>query len=433
MKVCVVGVGYVGLVAAACLADGGNHIVCVDNDKKKIEDLNNGIIPIYEPGLAEIVKRNEEAGRLSFTTDLKEGLDNSLVIFIAVGTPSDEDGSADISAVLGVAGEIAGLMDGYRIIVIKSTVPVGTYGKVSEVIKSKTEQPFDYVGNPEFLKEGSAVDDFLKPDRVIIGTENPAVMEIMKQLYAPFMRKKSRMIFMDPASAEMTKYAANVMLATRITFMNELSGLCEKFGADIEKIRAGIGSDSRIGSAFLFPGVGYGGSCFPKDVRALAHMGRAQDCPMTIAEIVQQANYTQQDRFARRVLDYFGQKRSDVTLAVWGLAFKARTDDIREAPSIRCIRKFLESGMKIKAYDPEAMAAAAQELEGGISASEHSYDVLDGADALVIFTDWQEFRTPDFELITSKLKKPVIFDGRNLYDPVYVRKQGIEYYSIGRG
>jgi len=432
MKVSVVGVGYVGLVAAACLADGGNHVVCVDNDKKKIEDLNNGIIPIYEPGLAEVVKRNEEAGRLSFTTDLKEGVDSSLVIFLAVGTPSAEDGSADISAVLSVAGQIAELMDAYRIIVTKSTVPVGTYEKVGEVIKSRTEQPFDYVSNPEFLKEGSAVDDFLKPDRVIIGTPNPAVMEIMKQLYAPFMRTKSRIIFMDPASAEMTKYAANVMLATRITFMNELSGLCEKFGADIEKIRAGIGSDSRIGSAFLFPGVGYGGSCFPKDVRALSHMGRVRDCPMTIAEIVQQANYNQQDRFAQRVMDYFGQKRSDVTLAVWGLAFKARTDDIREAPSMRCIRKFLDAGMKIKAYDPEAMTRAAGELEGRISIAEHSYDVLDGADALVIFTDWQEFRTPDFELITSKLNKPVIFDGRNLYDPAYVRKQGIEYYSIGR-
>ncbi|MCP4712305.1 MAG: UDP-glucose/GDP-mannose dehydrogenase family protein, partial [Planctomycetes bacterium] len=271
-----------------------------------------------------------------------------------------------------------------------------------------------------------------KPDRVIIGTETPAVMEIMKQLYAPFMRKSSRIIFMDPTSAEMTKYAANVMLATRITFMNELSGLCEKFGADIEKIRAGIGSDSRIGSAFLFPGVGYGGSCFPKDVRALAYMGQANDCPMRIAETVQEANFTQQDRFARRVINYFGEKAGDVTLAVWGLAFKARTDDIREAPSIRCIREFLAAGMKIQAYDPEAMAAAVELLEDKISVAENSYDVLDGADALVIFTDWQEFRTPDFELIANKLSKAVIFDGRNLYDPAYVRKQGVEYYSIGR-
>ena len=432
MKVSVVGVGYVGLVAAACLADGGNHVVCVDNDKKKIEDLNNGIIPIYEPGLAEVVKRNEEAGRLSFTTDLKEGVDSSLVIFLAVGTPSAEDGSADISAVLSVAGQIAELMDAYRIIVTKSTVPVGTYEKVGEVIKSRTEQPFDYVSNPEFLKEGSAVDDFLKPDRVIIGTPNPAVMEIMKQLYAPFMRTKSRIIFMDPASAEMTKYAANVMLATRITFMNELSGLCEKFGADIEKIRAGIGSDSRIGSAFLFPGVGYGGSCFPKDVRALSHMGRVRDCPMTIAEIVQQANYNQQDRFAQRVMDYFGQKRSDVTLAVWGLAFKARTDDIREAPSMRCIRKFLDAGMKIKAYDPEAMEAAKEQLGDKIETSKESYKILEGADALVIFTDWQEFRTPNFDEVAQRLKRRVIFDGRNLYDPNVVRNAGIEYHSVGR-
>ena len=432
MKVSVVGVGYVGLVAAACLAEGGNHVVCVDNDEKKIDGLNNGVIPIYEPGLAEIIKRNEQAGRLSFTTDLKEGVDNSLVIFLAVGTPSAEDGSADISAVLAAAGEIAELMNGYRIIVTKSTVPVGTYKKVSEVIRSKTEKPFDYVSNPEFLKEGSAVDDFLKPSRVIIGTENPAVMEIMKQLYAPFMRKKSRIIFMDTASAEMTKYAANVMLATRITFMNELSGLCERFGADIEMVRTGIGSDSRIGSSFLFAGVGYGGSCFPKDVCALAHMGRARDCPMTIAETVQKANYAQQDRFAQRVMDYFGQKAGDVTLAVWGLAFKARTDDIRQAPSIRCIRRFLDAGLKIKAYDPEAMPAAVGELGGKISVAQTSYDVLEGADALVIFTDWQEFRTPDFELITKKLNKPVIFDGRNLYDPAYVRKQGIEYYSIGR-
>ncbi|MHC5060987.1 MAG: UDP-glucose dehydrogenase family protein [Planctomycetota bacterium] len=432
MKVSVIGVGYVGLVAAACLADGGNHVVCVDNDKKKIEDLNNGVIPIYEPGLAEVVKRNEAAGRLRFTTDLKDGVDNSLVIFLAVGTPSAEDGSADISAVLKVAGEIAGLMDGYRIVVTKSTVPVGTYEKVSEVIKNSTEQPFDYVSNPEFLKEGSAVDDFMKPDRVIIGTETPAVMEIMKQLYAPFMRKSSRIIFMDPTSAEMTKYAANVMLATRITFMNELSGLCEKFGADIEKIRAGIGSDSRIGSAFLFPGVGYGGSCFPKDVRALAHMGRVNDCPMRIAETVQEANYIQQDRFAQRVINYLGEKSGDVTLAVWGLAFKARTDDIREAPSIRCIKEFLAAGMKIQAYDPEAMAATVELLENKISVTENSYDALDGADGLVIFTDWQEFRTPDFDLIADKLNKAVIFDGRNLYDPAYVRKQGIEYYSIGR-
>jgi UDPglucose 6-dehydrogenase len=432
MKVSVVGVGYVGLVAAACFAEGGNHVVCVDNDKKKINDLNKGIIPIYEPGLTEIVKKNEADGRLTFTTDLKEGVDNSLLIFLGVGTPSCEDGSADISAVLEVSGQIAELMGDYRIIVTKSTVPVGTYKKVAEMMSARTEVEFDYVSNPEFLKEGSAVEDFMKPSRVIVGTTNPAVRELMKQLYAPYMRKSSRILFMDPASAEMTKYAANTMLATRISFMNELSGLCEKYGADIEKVRAGIGSDSRIGSSFLFSGVGYGGSCFPKDVRALAFMGDEVGCPMTIAETVQAVNYNQQDRFANKILDHFGSNAGEVTLAVWGLAFKAKTDDIREAPSIRCIRKFLDAGMKVKAYDPEAMDAATKELDGQIETVQRSYEVLEGSGALVIFTDWQEFRTPDFEVIADKLSKPVIFDGRNLYDPEYLRKQGIEYYSIGR-
>ena len=279
MKVAVVGVGYVGLVTAGCLADTGNHVICVDNDKKKIADLNKGIIPIYEPGLEEIVKSNKDAGRLVFTTDLKEGVEKSLIIFLAVGTPSAADGSADISAILDAAGQIAELMNGYRVIVTKSTVPVGTYKKVIEVMASKTKQPFDYVSNPEFLKEGSAIEDFLKPDRVIVGTTNPEVIELMKQLYSPFMRKKERVLFMDPASAELTKYAANTMLATRISFMNELTALCDKVGADIEFVRAGLGSDPRIGNAFLFPGVGYGGSCLPKDVRALIHIGETLDCP----------------------------------------------------------------------------------------------------------------------------------------------------------
>lgn len=432
MKVSVVGVGYVGLVAAAGLADGGNHVVCVDNDKKKIDDLKDGIIPIYEPGLAEIVKRNEAAGRLRFTTDLKDGVDNSLVIFIGVGTPSAPDGSADISAVIRVAQQVAECMDGYRIIVTKSTVPVGTSQKVSEAMSAKTEVPFDYVSNPEFLKEGSAVEDFIKPDRVIIGTKNPVVMEILKQLYAPFMRKRSRMIFMDPASAEMTKYAANTMLATRISFMNELSGLCEKFGADIESVRSGIGSDSRIGSAFLFAGLGYGGSCFPKDVRALIHMGAQQNCPMTIPLAVQQANYAQQERFANKICDYYKDSAGKVTLAVWGLAFKARTDDVRESAAIGCIRRLLEAGITVKAFDPEAMGNAAIEFGDKVEMGSSGYDILDGADALVVLTDWQEFRTPDFEAITAKLKTPVIFDGRNLYDPGYVKKQGIEYHCVGR-
>jgi UDPglucose 6-dehydrogenase len=431
MKIAVVGIGYVGLVAGACLADGGNHVICVDNDKKKIDGLKNGIIPIYEPGLAEIIKHNEAAGRLGFTTDLKAAVSNSLMIVLAVGTPSAPDGSADISAVLSVAGQIAELMDGYRIIVTKSTVPVGTYKKVTEVMQAKTKHPFDYVSNPEFLKEGAAIDDFTKPDRVIIGTSNPAVMELMRMMYAPFMRKSSRIMFMDVASAEMTKYAANTMLATRISLMNELSCLCDKFGADIEHVRAGIGSDSRIGSSFLFPGVGYGGSCFPKDVRALICMGKEQNCPMRIAEAVQQVNYNQQERFAQRILDYFKDK-PNITLAAWGLAFKAKTDDIREAPSIYCIEKFIAAGFKVKAYDPEAMPATAAALNGKIQTVEDSYAVMDGADALVIFTDWQEFRAPDFDLIAQKLKEKVIFDGRNLYEPSWLKKLGFTYISIGR-
>lgn len=428
MKVSVVGVGYVGLVAAACFADGGNHVICVDRDTKKINDLNNGIIPIYEPGLSEIVKRNVQAGRLLFTTDLKQGVDNSLIIFIGVGTPSADDGSADISAVLSVAENIAELMTEYRILVTKSTVPVGTHKIVSDVIAAKTEVPFDYVSNPEFLKEGSAVDDFLKPDRVIIGTTNPAVMELMKFLYSPFMRKSSRILFMDPASAEMAKYAANTMLATRISFMNELSALCEAYGADVEQVRGGMGSDGRIGNAFLFAGVGYGGSCFPKDVRALIHMGRQKGVRMGVAEAVQEANYVQHDRFARKVLDYFAG-HSNAHIAAWGLAFKARTDDTRESPALYCIKKFLDAGMTVSAYDPEAGCG---ELEGRITKASNAYDTLPGADALVVFTDWQEFRTPDFDRIAKSLKKPVIFDGRNLWCPGFVKKHGLEYISIGR-
>ena len=358
MKVCVVGIGYVGLVTAGCLAEAGNNVVCVDNDGKKIDGLKKGVIPIYEPGLGEMVQHNEKLKRLEFTTDLKYGVDNSLIIFLAVGTPPMPDGSADISAILAVAGGIAEQMPDYRIIVTKSTVPVGTHKKVAEVMKSKTDKPFDYVSNPEFLKEGSAVEDFMSPDRIIIGTEKQSVRETMKQLYGPFMRKGNRIIFMDPASAEMTKYAANVMLATRISFMNEIAGLCEKMGADVESVRQGIGSDSRIGRAFLFPGVGYGGSCFPKDIRALIYTGGQQNVEMRIAKAAQQANEASQERFARRICDYFGAASKDVVLAVWGLAFKAKTDDVRESPAINCVKKLLEQGMKIRAYDPEAAVTA---------------------------------------------------------------------------
>ena len=432
MQICVVGIGYVGLVTSTCLAEAGNKIVCVDNDSGKIADLKNGVIPIYEPGLAEMVKRNEKLGRLEFTTDLKYGLDNSLIIFIAVGTPSASDGSSDISAVLSVAEGIAKYISDYRIIATKSTVPVGTCNKVTDIIKSKTEVQFDYVSNPEFLKEGAAVEDFMSPDRIIIGTTSPAVGAIMKQLYSPFMRKRSRILLMDPISAEMTKYAANTMLATKISFMNELSVLCEKLGADIELVRQGLGSDSRIGSAFLFPGVGYGGACFPKDIRALVHTGTEHGVEMTIARTVQQVNINQQRRFAERIMNYFSGSEDRTTLAVWGLAFKARTDDVRESPAIFCIKKFLDCRMKIRAYDPEAASSAMAVLDGQIETLQNGYDALEGADALVIFTDWQEFRNPDFEVIAKRLNKPVIFDGRNLYNPDVIKKTGIEYHSIGR-
>ena len=432
MKICVVGIGYVGLVTAGCLAEAGNNVVCVDNDSEKIARLKDGEIPIYEPGLTEIVEHNEKLGRLHFTTDLKYGLDNSLIVFLAVGTPPAQDGSADISAILDVTADIAEILTEYRIIATKSTVPVGTHKKVTDIIESKTKIPFDYISNPEFLKEGAAVDDFMRPDRIIIGTTNPEVQKIMKQLYSPFMRKTNRIIFMDPASAEMTKYAANTMLAMRISFMNEISALCEKLGANIERVRQGLGSDSRIGSAFLFPGVGFGGSCFPKDIRALIHTGSVKGVEMTIAKSVQQVNINQQQRFAQRITDYFAGRQEKTMLAVWGLAFKAKTDDVRESPAIYCIKKLLDCRMKIKAYDPEANNAALTALNNKIETFQNGYDALENADALVIFTDWQEFRNPDFKLIAEKLKKPVIFDGRNLYDPHVVKNAGLQYYSIGR-
>ena len=432
MQICVTGVGYVGLVTGACLAEAGNNVVCVDNDGEKIAGLKNGVIPIYEPGLTEIVRHNTRLNRLHFTTSLKEGVDNSLIIFLAVGTPSAQDGSSDLSAVISVANGIAENLRDYRIIATKSTVPVGTCHKVSEIIKSKTEVPFDYVSNPEFLKEGAAVEDFMSPARIIVGTTNMHVRKVMEQLYSPFMRKSSRILFMDPVSAEMTKYAANAMLATRISFMNELSELCEKVGADIEQVRHGLGSDSRIGSAFLFPGVGYGGACFPKDIRSLIHTGGEHGVEMTIAKSVQQVNTRQQRRFAQRVIDYFAGRADPVTLAVWGLAFKARTDDVRESPAIHCINKFLDCRMNIRAYDPEAASSAVKVLGDKIRIFENGYDALDQADALVIFTDWQEFRNPDFDLMKEKLERPVIFDGRNLYDPEMMKSSGFEYYSIGR-
>ncbi len=431
MKVCIVGVGYVGLVSGACLAEGGNQVICVDTDRERIARLKEGTIPIYEPGLTEVVQQNIKRGRLHFTTDLKEGVDQSLILFLAVGTPSAADGSADLSAVITVAGQIAELMTDYRIVATKSTVPVGTCKKITELIRSKTTQPFDYVSNPEFLKEGAAVEDFMSPDRIVVGADNPAVREIFRQLYAPFTRRNNRILFMDPISAEMTKYASNAMLATRISFMNEISALCDKVGADVEAIRLGVGSDSRIGGSFLFPGVGYGGSCFPKDIRALIYTGRQHGLDMTLVRSAQEANQRQHDRFSKLVIDAFAG-RKDVRLAVWGLAFKARTDDIRESPAIYCIRRFLEAQMQVRAYDPEAASTAKAELGDRIQIVQDNYEVLEGADALVVFTDWQEFRNPDFSAMAEKLRQRLIFDGRNLYDPLIVKRAGFEYHCIGR-
>jgi len=432
MQIGVAGVGYVGLVAGACLADGGNHVMCMDTDESKVRMLLEGDVPIYEPGLLEIVKRNVKAGRLSFTTDWAETVKESLVLFIGVGTPPAPDGSADLSAIMNVAEGIGRHMDGYRIIVMKSTVPVGTHKKVIAAIGSKTEHQFDYVSNPEFLKEGAAVEDFMRPDRVIFGTTNPAVVEIMKEVYAPFMRKVERFLVMDPASAEMSKYAANAMLATRISFVNEMAGLCERFGADIECVRRAMGSDSRIGPAFLYPGVGYGGSCFPKDVSALIAMGEEVDHPISIAQAVHDVNQRQRVTFANRVLGYFGDRCQGTTLAVWGLAFKARTDDVRESPAVDAVRMFMERGMEVRAYDPEALENARAELGEGLKTCDDCYQLLEGADGLVIFTDWPEFNMPDFERMAKSLKTPVIFDGRNLFEPALMKKHGFEYHCIGR-
>ncbi len=432
MNISVVGTGYVGLVAGACLSDSGHRVICVDRDETKIRRLNNGEIPIFEPGLSEIVARNKRAGRLAFSTDLEVAIRHGRMIFVAVGTPEGAKGEPDLSAILSVAATIGKRMDGYRIVVMKSTVPVGTHRRVSDAIAAQTKQPFDYVSNPEFLKEGAAIEDFMRPDRVVIGTMNPAAAEIMRELYAPFMRRDERVLVMDPASAEMTKYAANAMLALRISFINEMSGLCEKYGADVESVRRGVGSDSRIGSAFLYSGVGFGGSCFPKDVAALVAMGEAVDSPATLAAAAREVNVRQRRRFAQRVIDHFAETCAGTTIAVWGLAFKAWTDDIRESPAIAGVRMFLDRKMTVRAHDPEAMANAAAELGKHVEMCEDGYAALEGADALVIFTDWPKFRTPDFDLIASKLRRKVIFDGRNLYDPRAMAKRGFAYHCIGR-
>ncbi len=441
MNICVIGTGYVGLVAGTCFADSGNDVICVDIDAKKIERLKKGEIPIYEPGLEELVRRNAKDGRLRFTTDIAYAVKNSLVCFIAVGTPPGEDGSADLKYVLGAARDIGRYMDGYKIIVDKSTVPVGTASKARAAIKEEIDKrgkdyAFDVVSNPEFLKEGAAIDDFMKPDRVVIGAEAEKAKEIMRELYEPFVRTGKPILFMDVKSAEVTKYAANAMLATKISFINEIANLCALVGADINNVRKGIGHDRRIGFEFLFPGVGYGGSCFPKDVQAIIRTAGEYGYDMKILKSVEDVNYRQKGVIVAKILEHFKRQDSNSlagkTIGIWGLSFKPKTDDMREAPSITIISKLLDAGAKIKAHDPEAMDEARKIFGNKVEYIKDNYEVARGADALAIITEWNEFRRPNFEKIKNLMKSPVIFDGRNIYDPVEMRNMGFTYYGMGK-
>lgn len=442
MKICIFGAGYVGLVAAACFAESGNSVITVDVDEQRIQGLKEGIIPIYEPGLREMVLKNQTEGRLSFTTDKETAVQNSLVCFIAVGTPPGEDGSADLQYVLAVARDIGQSMNSYKIIVDKSTVPVGTADKVraavaEELSKRDSSLEFDVVSNPEFLKEGAAIDDFMKPDRVVIGTDNVRTAEIMKELYEPFMRKNNRMIIMDVRSAEMTKYAANAMLATRISFMNQIANLCERMGADVTSVREGIGSDSRIGYDFLFPGPGYGGSCFPKDVKALVRTAGECSYDFLLLKAVEEVNERQKQILADKLIGLLGsdqreQPLAGITVACWGLSFKPRTDDMREAPAITIIERLLAAGATVRAHDPEAIKEARKIFGDRITYSINQYDILAGADALAIITDWNEYRNPDFDRIRTSLKTPLIVDGRNLYKPGRLANAGFSYVPLGR-
>jgi UDPglucose 6-dehydrogenase len=439
MKVAIIGTGYVGLVSGACLAEVGNHVLCLDVDPAKIKILENGGIPIHEPGLLEMVRRNVAAGRLKFTTNIEQSVAFGDVQFIAVGTPPDEDGSADLQYVVAAARNIGKYMTGYKVVVDKSTVPVGTADKVKEAIaeellaRSKTID-FSVVSNPEFLKEGAAVEDFMRPDRIIIGAEDEQSIKVMRTLYAPFQRNHERLVMMDLRSAELTKYAANAMLATRISFMNELANLAELLGADIESVRKGIGSDPRIGYDFLYPGCGYGGSCFPKDVKALISTGKNNAYDLKVLNAVEAANDAQKQVLTKKIKKYFGENLADKHFAVWGLAFKPNTDDMREASSRVLIADLLAAGATVTAYDPVAMQETKRILNGikGLSYAESPSQALDNADALVIVTEWKEFRSQDFSQIKRKLKSNIIFDGRNIYDPAVVKNAGIEYHAIGR-
>ena len=440
MRLTIFGSGYVGLVTGACMAEMGNHVVCYDIDESKIERLNKGEVPIYEPGLDEYIARNMESGRLEFTTDVKKAVDHGLFQFIAVGTPPDEDGSADLKHVLAVAKAIGENMDEYRIVVDKSTVPVGTADKVrAEIQKQLSERgdslEFDVVSNPEFLKEGAAIGDFMKPDRIIVGTDNPRTTELLKSLYEPFNRNRDRLISMDIRSAELTKYAANAMLATKISFMNELANIAERFGADIEQVRVGIGSDPRIGYHFIYPGAGYGGSCFPKDVQALAKSAADSDYDAVLLNAVEEVNLRQKHRIVEKLQSYYDGELNGKTIALWGLAFKPQTDDMRAAPSRVIMEALWDAGARVRAYDPEAMQEAARIYpdQDGLELCDTANSALEGSDALVIITEWQEFRSPDLDHVKNTLVDPVIFDGRNLYDPSILQTMGITYYGIGRG
>jgi len=432
MKICMIGTGYVGLVAGTCFAETGNDVICVDVDERKIKMLNSGVIPIYEPGLKELVDRNTSKGRLTFTTDLDKAVKASLINFIAVGTPPGEDGSSDLTHVLEVARSIGKAMNGYKVIVDKSTVPVGTADKVREVISQETKHQFDVVSNPEFLKEGAAIEDSMRPDRVVIGVDNSRVEALMKDLYSPYLRTGHPLLVMDVRSAEMTKYASNALLATKITFMNEMALLCDKVGADVNLVRQGVGSDLRIGHQFLFPGVGFGGSCFPKDIKALAHTAQSYGMTLKIIEAVEEVNDRQKMLLVSKIQAHFGDNLKGKTFGVWGLSFKPRTDDMRDAPSIVIINGLLEAGAKVQAYDPQAMDEARKIFGEKIVLVNDEYEAAHSADALLIVTEWNEFREPNFEVLRNSMKQPIIFDGRNIYEPQKMAALGFHYFSIGR-
>ncbi|HHS13347.1 MAG TPA: UDP-glucose/GDP-mannose dehydrogenase family protein [bacterium] len=433
MKLAVIGSGYVGLVAGACFAESGNQVICMDNDQNKIDSLKNGIIPIYEPGLDTLVKRNVESGKLTFSTDMESTVKNSDILFIAVGTPPDEDGSADLRHVIAVAKSIGKYMDRPKIVVDKSTVPVGTAQKVKEAVQSETAIQVDVVSNPEFLKEGAAIDDFMYPDRVIIGTSNPEVAQTMRDLYEPFLRTGNPIVIMDEVSAELTKYAANSMLATKISFMNEIANMCDRVGADVEMVRKGIGSDSRIGYSFIFPGVGYGGSCFPKDVKALIRSADSYDFDMRILKAVEAVNEDQKKILIPKIINYFSSNLKGKTLTIWGLSFKPKTDDMREAPSRVIIDELHGLGARLKGHDPEAMDEARRlKLDEKITLFDDNYEALKDSDGLILVTEWLEYREPDFDRMKAYMNTPVIFDGRNIYRPRKIREMGFTYFSIGR-